>query len=166
MGVLTTVDWVLLACLLASTLIGAWRGLVFEVLSVFVWLFAFLAGQWWAPALVARFATTPAQLQSPFYYGVAFVLVFVAAAFVAGLLVQLIKRGTHAIGLRPVDRALGTVFGLLRGLVVLLAITVAMNLTPLGDLVGWKEAVGAQWLGTLLVNLKPLLPQAFASYLG
>jgi membrane protein required for colicin V production len=166
MGILTTVDWVLLACLLASTVIGAWRGLVFEVLSVFVWLFAFLAGQWWAPMMVTRFATTPAQLQSPFYYGVAYVLVFVAAAFAAGLVVQLIKRSTDAIGLRPVDRALGTVFGFLRGVVVLLGLTVAMNLTPLGGLVGWKESVGAMWLGTLLVNLKPLMPQAFATYLG
>ena len=41
-------DWIFLAVLLASMLIGAWRGLVFEVLSALGWLVAFMAAQWWA----------------------------------------------------------------------------------------------------------------------
>ena len=157
-------DWVLLTCLLVSTIVGAWRGLLFEVLSVFVWLFAFLAGQWWAPAVVRGMAK--GQDANPFYYGVAFALVFIAAAFAGGLMAQLIKKASDGIGLRPVDRALGSVFGLLRGVIVLLAITVVIQLTPLAQTQAWRISAGAAWLSTLLVNLKPLLPQAFASYLG
>lgn len=161
---IAVVDWVLLGCLLFSTVVGAWRGLLFEVLSVFIWLFAFLAGQWWAPAVVQGMAK--GQGSSPLYYGVAFALVFIAAAFAGGLVAQLIKKASDGIGLRPVDRALGSVFGLLRGVIVLLAITVVVQLTPLSQAQGWRDSVGAAWLSTLLVNLKPMLPQAFASYLG
>lgn len=161
---IATIDWVLLACLMFSTVWGAWRGLLFEVLSVFVWLFAFLAGQWWAPSVVQ--SLEKGQGGNALYYGVAFAIVFVVAAFVGGLLVQLIKRSTDAIGLRPVDRALGAVFGLFRGVIVLLALTVLVQLTPLVHARAWQVSVGASWLSALLVNLKPLLPQAFGSYLG
>ena len=37
---MAVVDWVLLGVLLASMLVGAWRGLVFEVLSLAGWLAA------------------------------------------------------------------------------------------------------------------------------
>lgn len=157
-------DWVLFACLVFSTLVGAWRGLLFEVLSVFVWLLAFLAGQWWAPSVVELMAK--GQDSNPLIYGVAFALVFVAAAFGGGLLAKLIKKASDGIGLRPVDRVLGSVFGLLRGLIVLLAVTVVIQLTPLAQAQAWRVSVGATWLSALLVNLKPLLPQAFGSYLG
>lgn len=157
-------DWVLFGCLLFSTLVGAWRGLLFEVLSLFVWLFAFLAAQWWTPAVVQAF--TKEAGTHPLYYGVAFAMVFIAVAFAAGLLVQMIKKFTDAIGLRPVDRALGSVFGFLRGVILLLAVTVMVHLTPLAKAQAWQVSVGASWLSTLLVNLKPFLPQAFGSYLG
>ena len=45
---MAALDWIFAAVLLASMLIGAWRGLVFEVLSVLGWVAAFFAAQWFA----------------------------------------------------------------------------------------------------------------------
>ena len=45
-----TLDWIFLAVLLLSMVIGAWRGLVFEVLSLLTWAAAFVLAQWFAPA--------------------------------------------------------------------------------------------------------------------
>ena len=45
---MAALDWIFMALLLASMLIGAWRGLVFEVLSVLGWLAAFVVAQWFA----------------------------------------------------------------------------------------------------------------------
>jgi len=42
-------DWILLALLFASMLVGAWRGLVYEVLSVIGWIAAFLLEQVFGP---------------------------------------------------------------------------------------------------------------------
>ena len=64
-------------------------------------------------------------------YAAGFVVVFIAVVFAGGLLAWLIKKLVEAVGLRPVDRALGAVFGLVRGAVLLLALAVVVNMTPL-----------------------------------
>jgi membrane protein required for colicin V production len=160
---MTFVDWTLIGILALSFLIGVWRGLVYEVLSVFVWIAAFVLAQWFAPEVAAKLpmAGTAQSLR----YAAGFVLVFVGTAFVAGLLVQLIKKMVTAVGLRPVDRTLGAVFGLLRGAILLLAIAVVMNMTALRSQTDWQASQGASMLTGLLVKLKPLLPQEFGKYL-
>ncbi|TXJ07919.1 MAG: CvpA family protein, partial [Alicycliphilus sp.] len=40
---MAALDWVFLTVLAASLLIGAWRGLVFELLSLAGWVVAFFA---------------------------------------------------------------------------------------------------------------------------
>ena len=49
----------------------------------------------------------------------------------AALLAWLIKKLVEAVGLRPIDRVLGAVFGLVRGAVLLLALAVVINMSPL-----------------------------------
>ncbi len=160
---MTFVDWTLIGILGLSFLMGVWRGLVYEVLSVFVWIAAFLLAQWFAPEVAAKLpmAGTAQSLR----YAAGFVLVFVGTAFVAGLLVQLIKKMVASVGLRPVDRTLGAIFGLLRGAILLLAIAVVMNMTALRSQADWQASQGAKTLTELLMKLKPLLPQEFGKYL-
>jgi membrane protein required for colicin V production len=160
---MTFVDWTLIGILGLSFVVGAWRGLVFEVLSVFVWIAAFVLAQWFAPDVAAKLpmAGTGQSLR----YAAGFVLVFIGTAFVAGLFVQLIKKMVAAVGLRPVDRTLGAVFGLLRGAILLLAIAVVMNMTALKSQADWQASHGAAMLTELLTKLKPLLPQEFGKYL-
>jgi membrane protein required for colicin V production len=159
----TTVDWILLAVLVASLLLGAWRGLVFELMSVIGWIAAFVLAQWWAPELAPRLPLSGAT--EPVLYAVAFVLIFVAGAFVGGLLAWLTRKLVERIGLRPVDRTLGAAFGLVRGLVLLLAAAVVMDMTPLKSSDAWQASVGAGVLGAALKGLKPVLPDAFGKYL-
>ena len=45
---MTWLDGALLAVLLVSALVGLWRGLVYEVLSVAGWVLAFVLAQTWA----------------------------------------------------------------------------------------------------------------------
>jgi membrane protein required for colicin V production len=160
---MTFVDWTLIGILGLSFLIGVWRGLVYEVLSVFVWIASFVLAQWYAPEVAAKLPMT-GSAQS-LRYAAAFVLVFVGTAFVAGLFTQLIKKLVAAVGLRPVDRSLGAIFGLLRGAILLLAIAVVMNMTALKSQADWQASQGARMLTELLTKLKPLLPQDFGKYL-
>jgi membrane protein required for colicin V production len=160
---MTFVDWTLLVILGLSFLLGVWRGLVYEVLSVFVWIAAFVLAQWFAPEVAAQLPM--AGSAQSLRYAAAFVLVFVVTAFVAGLITQMIKKLVAAVGLRPVDRTLGAIFGLLRGAILLLAIAVVMNMTALKSQADWQASQGAKMLTELLTNLKPLLPQEFGKYL-
>ncbi|MEY4978411.1 MAG: hypothetical protein RLZZ352_681 [Pseudomonadota bacterium] len=156
-------DWVFVAVLLLSALLGVWRGLVFEVLSVVSWVVAFVLAQAYAVDAAVRLPLqawpAPAQL------AVGFSLVFMAAAFVGGLLAWLLKQAVHSVGLSPVDRALGGAFGLLRGVLILLALAVVVSMTPLRQFPVWQASTGAVWLSGALGQLKPLLPPRVAQFL-
>ena len=161
---MVTVDWVFLAVLGFSMLLGAWRGLVYEVLSVLGWLVSFYAAQYLAPVVAGWL---PFQSSSETVrYAAAFALVFVAAVFIAGLLAFFMKKLIESIGLRPVDRTMGAAFGLVRGVILLLAAAVVINLTAFEKSVWWQESKGAPVLNAALKGLKPVLPEQFAKYLN
>ena len=156
-------DWIFVAVLLASMLIGAWRGLVFEVLSLLGWVVSFFVAQWWADDMAALLPM--GESAGSLRYAAGFAVVFVASVFVCGFLTWLAKKLVEAIGLRPADRTLGAVFGVLRGLVLLLAVAVVADLTPLRDAAWWQESRGAPVLAEVLRGLKPALPDEFARHL-
>jgi membrane protein required for colicin V production len=160
----TLTDWILLGVLLASMVVGLWRGLVYEVLSLAGWVAAFVVAQWWAPDVVGWLPWMKGASDS-LQYAVAFTLVFVLTVFAAGLVSWLIKKLVETVGLRPVDRTLGGFFGLARGVVLLLALTVVLQLTGLSRDDWWSSAQGPVWLERMLNGLKPLLPPSFVTYL-
>ncbi len=160
---MVALDWVLLIVLCASLLLGAWRGLVFEMLSLAAWVVAFVLAQWFA-ADVAQWLPM-AGAADPLRYAAGFSVTFVVAAFSGGLIAVVVKKLIAATGLAPVDRVLGSVFGLVRGLVLLLAAAVVISMTPLKTGAWWNESAGAGFLGVALKGLKPVVPQEFGKYL-
>lgn len=160
---MVALDWIFIAVLLASLLLGAWRGLVYEVLSLLSWIAAFVLAQWFAPDLAPRLPMTGAG--EALRYAAAFALVFVLCVFIGGLLAKLVKKLFAAVGLQPADRALGALFGLLRGGVLLLAATVVIGMTPLRSGAWWQQSVGAGFTLAALAVLKPVLPLEFGRYL-
>ncbi|WP_310644202.1 CvpA family protein [Limnohabitans sp.] len=160
---LTAVDWILLAVLGLSFLLGIWRGLVHEVLSLAGWIVAFFVSQMYAPRAAAWL---PMEGSSQMLrYAAGFVTVFVAVLIATVFLSWLIRKMVSAVGLGPLDRLLGAVFGLLRGLVILLAVTVVVGMTPLHTSQAWQQAQGAPVLQQFLHVLKPVLPADFGKYL-
>lgn len=158
---MTGIDWITLGVLLISLLLGLWRGLVYEVLSLLSWLAAFIAAQWFAPELAARLPL--GELGEPLRYAAAFVLLFILVAFAGGLVAALLKKIVTAVGLRPVDRALGMLFGMARAMILLLALTVIARLVPaLGGSPAWRGSVAAPYLTAALLWFKPSLPDGFA----
>lgn len=160
---LATLDWLVLAVLLASAVLGLWRGLVYEVLSVLNWIAAFLVAQWLAPAAAAWLPM--GGWGEPLRYAAGFALVFIAALFVGGFVAWLVKKLIEAVGLRPVDRALGGVFGLVRGTVLVLVLGVVVHLADLKDGAWWTESMTAGVATAALRGLKPVVPETFGTYL-
>ncbi|HMA10126.1 MAG TPA: CvpA family protein [Ramlibacter sp.] len=156
-------DWVFLAVLAASLLLGAWRGLVYEVLSVTSWVAAFIVAQWLAPDAAALLPVQRAPEAGR--YAVGFVAVFIAVVFTGAMLAWLTKKLVDSVGLRPVDRTLGAAFGLVRGAVLLLALAVVINMSPARRAGWWTESKGAEVSMAALKGLKPVLPERFGHYL-
>ena len=160
---MSSTDWILSAILAASMLLGVWRGLVYEVLSVIGWIAAFVLAQWFSPTVAAQLPMESSG--DTLRYAAAFILVFVASVFAAGLISALMKKLISAVGLRPVDRMLGAVFGLFRGVILLLAVSVVVHMTALQESKWWLESKGAPLLITLLKGSRPMLPEKFGAFL-
>jgi membrane protein required for colicin V production len=156
-------DWVFLAVLAASFVLGAWRGLVYEVLSVISWVAAFVVAQWLAPDAAAWLPVDRAPEAGR--YAVGFVAVFLAVVFTGGLLAWLTKKLVDSVGLRPIDRTLGAGFGLIRGAVLLLVLAIVVNMSPARRHAWWTESQGAALSLETLKGLKPVLPERFGRYL-
>jgi membrane protein required for colicin V production len=157
-------DGLLLTVLLLSVLLGAWRGLVYEVLSVASWVAAFVLAQAYADEVAV---VLPLEgLSPPLQLAAGFLVVFIAVAFAGGLLAWLVKKLVASVGLRPVDRILGSAFGLARGVVMLLAFAVVVSMSPLRDAVWWQGSAVADLLVATLHAIKPLLPEPVARYIA
>jgi len=157
------VDWALLAVLLASVVVGLVRGLMFEVLSLLGWVAAFVAAQLLSPEVAPRLPVgAPGGALN---HGAAFAVVFVLALVVWMLAARLIRLIVHATPLTLIDRTLGGVFGLVRALVLLLAVATVVSFTPAVRAAPWQASFGAAWLGVLLSGIKPVLPPALARHL-
>ncbi|MDM0111874.1 CvpA family protein [Variovorax sp. J22R133] len=156
-------DWFVVIVLGLSMLVGLWRGLLFEVISLAGWVAAFVCAQLFAQDLAAWLPF--GESDAIWRYAVAFVLIFVLVAFGIGLVASLVRKLVTVVGLRPVDRVLGAVFGLARGALAVLVVAVVIHLFSLSDRIWWREAYSATVLDTALKNLKPVLPEKLASFL-
>ena len=150
-------DWVFVVILLGSVLIGAWRGLVFEVLSLISWVLAFFAARLWG-AQVGMWL--PMQdVDEGVRSGAGLVIVFIAAIFALGMVIWMIGKLVKMVGLRPFDRALGGMFGALRGLLLLVLIALVFMLTPMRESQIWNTSVFAPYLVSAVSVLRPWMPQ-------
>ena len=150
--------------LLLSLAVGAWRGLVFEILSLVGWAIAFMCARWWGPAAGALLPVSAGNTAVATAIG--FVVVFIATAFAAGLVSSLCRRLVTTVGLRPVDRTLGAAFGFLRGLLVLLALAWVVEVTSLHESAWWQESAVAPLLRYGLEGVQPLLPASLAQFIS
>lgn len=131
-GTFNGFDWFVVVLLSLSMLISLWRGFSREALSLAGWIAAFIAAN--------LFASNVATLLTGFIenltgrYIVAWSLVFVVVLLVFGLSAKLFSRAVKASGLGLLDRLLGTAFGFLRGLLIVMAIVfVLRDLVPPRD---------------------------------
>ncbi|HZP66723.1 MAG TPA: CvpA family protein [Rudaea sp.] len=163
-------DYLIVAALALSVLMGLWRGFIGEVVALACWAVAFWTAWTFGDALAAKF--TSISLPSArllLGYAICFVAVLVAGTIVAFLLRKLIAGS----GLSGSDRLLGMVFGLVRGLVLVTLTVLILGFTPLPRDPWWHQSQllpafqqSAQWVSERLppevahyLDLRGLLPQ-------
>ncbi len=156
-------DWIFAGVLLFSMLLGAWRGLVFEVFSLLSWVAAFVLSPWLAQDVAGYLPMSGAS--EWLRYAAGFGLVFVATVMLGGLLAALLKKVLTSVGLRPVDRALGSLFGLVRGCLLLVLGVVLLSHTALKSAAEWQQSLGVRSTLNLVQAITPLLPRDMGRFL-
>ncbi|MBX3620069.1 MAG: CvpA family protein [Rhizobacter sp.] len=157
------VDLVMAGVLLVSIVVGLVRGFVFEVLSLAGWFVAYVVARWFAADLGPYLPV--GQPGSGLNHAACFAALFIGALLVWALGSRLLRFLIHATPLSLPDRLLGSVFGLLRGLVLLLAAATVIAATPLAKSPVWQASRGAHWLQVAVDGLRPLLPSQLSNHL-
>ena len=156
---MTIFDYAVLAILLVSITVSVLRGLVREILSLIGWIAAFVVATLYAEDFAPALAVLPSQIMR---VAVAFMLILVAMALVMAMINWGVMRGVEAAGLQLADRGLGGLFGLARGLVIVIALVLVAGMTSLPRMTFWKEAVFSPLAETAVLTIRPWLPAAIA----
>ncbi len=163
---INTLDLVVLAVLFVSGVVALFRGFVHETLAVAGWLAAGLIGLYalpWSGPLVREYIE-PGWLADSLAGGG----VFLVALFVLSLLTHALSRRIRQSALNSLDRALGFIFGVARGaLLVVLAYMVGIWLLDADDPPEWlAEAKTRPMMEAGVDVVQAVLPEYVATARG
>ncbi|WP_026375295.1 CvpA family protein [Aestuariibacter salexigens] len=133
------IDFAIIGVIVLSSLISLVRGFVKEAVSLAIWIGAFfVASQFYADLAVHLTNFNDELVRN----GVAITILFVTTLILGGLLNYIIGQLVQYTGLSGTDRALGAVFGALRGVLIVSAILFFMDsFTPSSNSEWWQASM-------------------------
>ncbi len=149
------VDFTILAIVGLSLLVGLWRGLIGEVLALVILVAAFVVTVGFGDDVATGLAGSVQEpwLRVALGYGLCFVVVLVLGALLRFVLRKLVK----GAGLGGTDHMLGLVFGLVRGVLLVVVVVFIGGFTPFPAQPWWQQskllpgfALAAEQMGALL----------------
>lgn len=159
---LTLFDYVVLSLIGFSVLMGVLRGFLREVLALAGWVAAFIVARLYTAQLVPLL---PLQIPGEaMRYLVGFSLLFLTTLLVSTLLAIALSQLVKQIGLGWLDRILGMLFGLLRGVLIVLIVVMLAGMTSLPKDERWQSAMLSAPLEAVVVWLLPWMPQSLSKH--
>jgi len=157
---MTGFDYTVIAIILLSAVLGWWRGLVYEVLSLLGWIAAWAVARLFAasatPYMPAALGTESARTAA------AFVALFVATLIVCGIVTWLLSKLVKWVGLGWLDGLLGLSFGMLRGVLLVLVLVISAGMTHLPQEAFWRNAWSSKPLVSMALTIQAWLPDSVA----
>jgi membrane protein required for colicin V production len=145
---MTQFDYIVLVVVMLSVLLGWWRGLVYEVLSLLSWVTPYM------PEVLESEALKSAA---------AFIAVFVTTLILCGIAAWALNKLIKSFGLDwRTDGVLGALFGFLRGWMLVLVIVLLASLTKLPQTPVWQDALLSKPLQNVALLARDLLPDEMA----
>ena len=132
------VDYLILAIIAVSALIGLARGLIREVLSLGVWVVALVVAWLFFRDLAEQL--TPWISTPSVRLVVGFLLLVFGVLLIGALVSFLLTTLVEKTGLGGYDRLLGVVFGAARGSVLVALLVFVATMTPLPEDPWWQES--------------------------
>ncbi len=154
---MTQFDYIVFVIVILSVLLGWWRGLVYEILSLLSWVTAYFVAKSW----VAEFTPyMPEVLESDTLKSTAaFLAVFIATLILCGVAAWALNKLIKSFGLDwRTDGVMGAFFGFVRGWILVLVIILFAGLTKLPQTPFWRDALLSKPLQNAALLAKDLLP--------
>lgn len=153
---MTVFDFAVLGIMGVSILVSVMRGFLREVMALLAWIVAF----WVANLFTDQLAPLlPAAIPSPeLRFLAAFIFLFLGVLLLMTLIAIAVSQLLKAIGVEPLDRALGALFGFARGMIIVLVMVLLSGLTDLPKQPIWKNAMLSSPLEAIILQARPWLP--------
>lgn len=161
---MTSFDYAVLLIAGFSVLLSVMRGMVREILALLSWVAAFWVANAFSGQLVPML---PASIPNEsLRYLAAFVILFLVTLLVTSLITIALSEVIKNLGLKPADRLLGALFGLVRGMLIALVIVLVAGLTTLPRQPFWRNAMFSAPLEAVAQMVKPWLPEDFSKHIN
>ena len=115
------IDVLIFSILAISSIIGAWRGMVRELLSLLFLVLAVVIAQSYGALLAEALTSVLDNAGARYFFAVC--CLFVAVLIFGALVIFISQKFLILTGLMLIDRGLGVVFGLVRGALIVLILT-------------------------------------------
>ncbi len=159
---MTVFDYVVLVIMGLSVLLSILRGFVREALALVSWLVAFFVAKLYtlelAPLLPQSIPSQSLRILA------AFLILFLATLLICSLLAIALSAVFKRVGLGWMDRSLGALFGLARGIVIVGVLVLLGGLTTLPKDVRWRNAMFSAPLEAMVISLLPWFPTDIAKH--
>lgn len=158
---MTELDYIILVIIMLSVLLGWWRGLVYEILSLLSWITAYFVAKSWVLEFVPYM---PSVLESEtLRIAASFVFVFMSTLILCGIAAWALYKLIKSFGLDwRTDGVAGAIFGLFRGLMLVLLLVLVAGLTKLPQTSFWRDSLLGKPLQNVAMLVKELLPEDMA----
>ena len=150
------VDYAIIAILVVSAGISVLRGFLREAISLLGWVLAFWLALTFADdvsGLFARYVSQPS-----IRHALAFFTIVVATLVITAIVMYFVRLVIDKTEITGTDRALGIVFGIARGIVIVAILVLFAGLTALPKDPWWRESTFIPHFQVLAVELQSLLP--------
>jgi len=132
-------DWSILAIISLSSLFSLKRGFVKEALSLVTWVAAFIIARTFNPNLQTLLIDL---IDTVVFRAVAaFAILFIGTLIVGAIINSLIGLLVKITGLTTTDRLLGVIFGVARGVIIVVVTIALLRVTPMVEDTWWQESV-------------------------
>ena len=139
-----------------SAVISSIRGFAREALSLLGWVLAFWVSMTFSGGLALMLGKT---IQDPILrLIVAFLILFIASLIVSTVVNYFIIQFVQRTGMMGADRAIGIVFGVLRGVLIVTALVMFAGLTPFPQTPSWENSFFLYYFEGFAVWLRDLMP--------
>ncbi|MDP3671711.1 MAG: CvpA family protein [Telluria sp.] len=153
---MTIFDYLVLFVLLCSVVISTMRGLLKEVLSLLSWVASFLVANAYGADLAALLPELIPGATLRLIVG--FIALFIGTRLLMSLLTLAVDALVNASGLKVMDRGLGGLFGLGRGIVIVLAVAFLCGMTSIPQQRLWTDALLSPLVESAARTVQPFLP--------
>lgn len=133
-------DWAIVAIIGISSLISIKRGFVKEAISLVKWALAFFI----AVAFAERMALLMMDMvdSASLRFLISFIVLFALTLVVGSMVVYLLGEVVRMTGLSGTDRLFGMVFGLARGVIVVMALLILLPMAfPVRQDEWWQQSL-------------------------